>query len=231
MDAKWIEFFKQLGFITASQVLLLIVIGFFGKKIVEFFFSQTIEVKKAELNQNLEAFKQTLTAQTQAQKLELDKNLETYKNTLQQISQENQIKFSKLHQERAAIIKEFYSKLAITEKSMNSYMAPFQPAGDPPMKEKSEVAAKDANDFLEYYRQNEIVFNNDTCAIIEKLNASFVKAWNEFNKYQRKMNSGGFVSEEEINKSLAPYYNVLKKEIPELKGKLKEDFRKTLGVR
>lgn len=231
MDAKWIEFFKQLGFVTASQVLLLIVLGFFGKKLVEFFLSQLFENKKAEINQNLEAFKQTLTAQTQAQKLELDKNLETYKNTLQQISQENQIKFSKLHEERAAIIKELFAKLAVMEKSMNTLMKPFQLVGEPSLEEKSQMAAKDANDFLEYYRQNEIVFNNETCTIINKLNESFVKAWNDFMKYQRKLKTESFQTEEEINKSLSPYYDVLNKEVPELKEKLKDDFRRTLGVR
>jgi hypothetical protein len=231
MDSKMIDLLKQIGIISASQILLLIVIGFFGKKMIEFFFSETIELKKAELNQSLEAFKQTLATQTHAQKLELDKTLESYKNTLLQISHENQIKFSKLHQERAEVIKQLYSKLVRMEKSMTSFMNPFQWTGEPPEEEKRKIASTDAQDFMNFFEENEVLLNPETCKIINSISDAFYKAWREHNRYLRKSNMKLQLTEEDIDKSLTAFEETLKKEVPSLKEKLKDDFRQNLGVR
>jgi hypothetical protein len=231
MDVKWIDFFTQLGFSTAGQILLLIVVGFFGKKIIEYFLSENIELMKTELNMELESHKIELASQTQTHKLELDKNLETFKNTLQQVSYEHQIKFSKLHSDRAEIIKILFSKLVIMEKSMNSFMAPFQRTGEPSLTDKSQKAANDANDFLDYYLGNEILFKEETCQIINTLNDSFKKAWNSYNTFPVGKVAPTLVNEEKrIELTMKAYFDFLNKEVPSLKQQLKDDFRKTLGV-
>ncbi|RKR08194.1 hypothetical protein C8C83_5429 [Flavobacterium sp. 90] len=230
MDVKWIEFFTELGVTTAGQILVFIAIGFFGKKLFEFFFNASIEIKKAELNTELENFKQNLSSEAQNHKLELDKNLESHKSLLSQASQENQIRFSKLHSDRAEIVKNLYSKLVTMEKSMNSFMAPFQAAGDIPLEEKRRIAANDGNDFSDYFDSNEIFFNENTCSIINSINENFEKAFNEFTA----ISPGQPNAQNEIlrmHKSMNAYYDILNKKVVELKSKLKADFRDTLGVK
>jgi|GEM_PF-2050774 hypothetical protein len=231
MDVKWIEFFKQLGFTTAGPIFLLIIIGFFGKKMMEYFFSETIELKKSELDKEIEVFKVALSSQTQVYKLELDKNLETYKNTLQQISHEHQIKFSKLHSDRAEIMKELFAKLVKMEKSMSSLMSPFQAAGELSKEEKTKIASDDALDFLYYFKANEILFNKQTCSTLNNLNESFQSAWRDFHMYKPEEPFQNLeVREKQFLKSVEAYYQTLNKEVLGLKKQLKDDFRKILGV-
>jgi len=78
----WNELFKIIGITTGPQIILVIILGFWGKKLIEFFFAETVEIKKKELEQNLENHKQSLEQENRNLQLELDKNLEAYKNRM-----------------------------------------------------------------------------------------------------------------------------------------------------
>lgn len=228
---EWIEILKALGFTTLGQILLLIVIGFFGKKLFEFFFSESIELKKAELNQELETHKQNLKSESDKHKLALDKEMEVFKGSLSKQSFEHQTRYQQLHTDRAETIKKLFGLLYELETKMESLMRPFQAAGEKPVDEKFQEAADAANEFVKFYKSNEILFNANTCKTFEKINDSFLNAWKNF-RTSRQYGQGASpdLSQELIKKEMDAYYETLMKEIPELKTELKEDFRRLLGV-
>ena len=228
---EWIEILKALGFTTAGQILFLIVIGFFGKKLFEYFFSETIELKKAELNQDLENHKQKLESETAIHTLSLDKDLEIFKGNLNKLSFEHQTKYQQLHTDRAETIKKLFGLLYDLETKMESLMRPFQAVGEKPIDEKFKESADSANEFVKFYKSNEILFNSKSCELFEKINESFLKAWKDF-RTSRQFSQGASpaLSQELIEKEMNAYYETLLKEIPALKTELKEDFRTLLGV-
>lgn len=228
---EWIEILKALGFSTVGQILLLIVIGFFGKKLFEYFFSETLELKKTELSQELENHKQNLQSETAIHKLTLDKDLEIFKGDLNRLSFEHQTKYSQLHSDRAETIKKLFGLLYELEIKMESLMRPFQAIGEKPIDEKFQEAADSANEFVRFYKSNEILFNSKTSDLFERINQSFLKAWKDF-RLSRQFGQGASpdLSQELIQKEMNAYYDTLLKEIPELKKELKDDFRNLLGV-
>ena len=149
---EWIDILKALGFSTAWQILLLILIGFFGKKLFEYFLSETIELKKAEMNQQLENHKQNLESETAIHRLTLDKDLEKFKGDLNKLSFEHQTKYQQLHTDRAKTIKTLFGLLNELETKMESLMRPFQATGEKPIEEKFQEATDAANEFVNYYR-------------------------------------------------------------------------------
>jgi len=228
---EWIEILKTLGFTTAGQILLLIVIGFFGKNLFEYFFSENLEFKKIELNQELENHKIKLQLETNAHKLTLDKELEAFKGELNILSFEHQTKYQQLHTDRAETIKKLFGLLYELETKMESLMRPFQAAGEKPINNKFKEAGDAANEFVRFYKSNEILFNSKTCEFFEKINNCFLKAWNGFStSRQFGQSASPELFQKLIEKEMNAYYETLLKEIPALKSELKDDFRKLLGV-
>ena len=228
---EWIEILKALGFSTAGQILFLIVIGFFGKKLFDFFFSENLELKKAELNQELENHKQKLESETNNYKLVLNKDLEIFKGELNKLAFEHQTKYLQLHTVRAETIKTLFGLLYDLEIKMESLMRPFQEIGEKPIEEKFKEAADAANNFVRFYKSNEILFTSKTCELFEKINGSFLKAWKDFRlSRQFGQATSPELSQKLIEQEMNAYYETLLKEIPALKNELKDDFRKLLGV-
>ncbi len=110
-------------------------------------------------------------------------------------------------------------------------MRPFQEVGESPIDEKMTEAANSANDFVKYYKSNEILFNETTCKIFDKINESFLKAWKDFRRSRQfGTTASPELSQDLIEKELDAYYKTLLEDIPKLKNELKQDFRKILGV-
>ena len=111
---------------------------------------------------------------------------------------------------------------------MRSFMAPFQSVNEPSTEVKSNIAATDGNDFLDFYHSNEILFNEKTGEIIDQLDTKFRSAFNKHVLHLRRegnQNYSGVPIQGED-----PYFDILKNEVPKLKKQLIDDFRKTLGV-
>lgn len=215
---EWIEILKALGFTTAAQILVLIVIGFFSKKLFEFFFSETLEIRKSELNQGLENHKQKLKDESDKYKLTLDKEMEVFRGGLSKISFEHQTRYQQLHTDRAETIKKLFGLLYDLEAKMESLMRPFQAAGEKPLEDKFKEAGDAANDFVKFYKSNEILFSVKTCKVVEQINESFLNAWRAFTT-SRQFGKGASIdlSHDLLEKEMDAYYKTILKEIPELK--------------
>ena len=165
------------------------------------------------------------------------RSVERYKTELEKTRFEYQVKFSKLHEERALVIKELFSKLVTVEKSMGSFVAIFEPAGQPPKEEKGKIAAEDFNLFVDYFGLNEIYFQDDITELVYKIINEIKEAWYKFIMYPSYKNTEHFLPdpklaelEEKKIKNWIEAWKTIREDLPPLRTRLKKELQKLLGV-
>lgn len=231
----WSELFKIIGITTGPQILLVIIIGFWGKKLIEYFFAETIEVKKKELEQDLENHKQNLERENRNLQLSLDKNLEAYKSRLEILRLEFQVQFAELHAKRSEIIAELYKYLTELNASMLNLTARIHGVVQDAEKEEQkriERANKAYIEFYNYYYPHRIFFSQIIASKLDKIQA-FVwdKAW-DFNYIKGQIGSGQLdpSSWKSFSDDLKKISKEVHKEIPDALKDLEDEFRELLGV-
>lgn len=154
----------------------------------------------------------------------LNKDVERLKIELKSTLEIEKIRYSFLQQKRVDVIAKAYSFLAKFEKSMRDLMALFQPVGELSENEKAKIAAKDGNDFLDYYNENRIYFNKETCLVFDEINEKYKKAWIDF-QFKDKIKA-----EKREDDLYLKSWRTVSEEIPKLREKIEDDFRKIMGV-
>lgn len=231
----WIEVLKVLGFSTAGQILLLIAFGFWGRKLIEYFFSESIELKKVELQQMLELHKQKIEQENELMKLNIDKELEGYKNKLEILRLEHQIQFSKLHEKRSEVLEEIYHKLFDLNQSMVDLTLFIRPSLKDPTNEENELFLKTNQTFREfttYYKKHKIYLTQETCIILDKLVRYY---WTISVDTAEAKNAKNLVPLDhsyfqDAMKRYRDAFKELRDEVPKVLILLENDFRKILGV-
>ncbi|MCU0448210.1 MAG: hypothetical protein MUE85_25185, partial [Microscillaceae bacterium] len=140
MDGKTMDLLYNLGIVNISNVVLFIVFGFFGKQLILYFFSETIELKKTELSKELETHKKELNTQTDAYKTDLSKILESHKSELNLFHLKN----SKIYERRLEIITELYKKIVLVERYMKEMTVIFKEVS-----RDKEIRKKEENEKIE----------------------------------------------------------------------------------
>ena len=156
----------------------------------------------------------------------LKRDIQQYKHKLV----EEQIRFSKLHEKRADVIQNLYSRLVDFEGKMASFVNPFQPAGALPIQKKKEDAGKAGDEFVKYSSINKIYFSKELCEIIEDINKQFKRAWIDFTTFTVYEKSNRVLTSEEKHRNWIKAWDTVSKEIPKLREKLESEFREILGV-
>jgi hypothetical protein len=168
----------------------------------------------------LERYKNELQKETLKFQSNLDKDLEKFK-----------IKYYRLHIEQVEIIKKLYSKLIKAEKPLEYLMRPIKLNPDKSDNELSKDVVQNANEFFDYFDENEVIFNEETCKIIKLIKEKYIAVWNT---YYAKQFVGETISGELLSKLVkdmrVAYDDILNGEIQKLKKELKEDFRIKLGI-
>ncbi len=157
----------------------------------------------------------------------LNKDIEKFKNRLFL----EKIKFSKLHEERAKVIKELYEKLVDFENSMISLTKPIQWIEELKEKEKLKISSKKGNEFENYCKKNKIYFDGELCEILDEISKEMKKSWTDFYVYPGERET---LSKEEISKKWEIRISAWRRihlKVQPLKDKLEEEFRKMLGVK
>jgi len=231
----WNEIFKLIGITSGPQIILIIIIGFWGKKLIEYFFAKTIEIKKTELTQNLENYKQKIEHENKSLQLDLDKNLEIYKNKLEILRLEFQVQFAELHVKRSEIIVKLYGHLTELNSAMLDLTARIHPViEDAEKEEKQRIQRvnKSFFDFSNYYIQNKIFFPKSTTEKLDKIQKfTYDKAW-DFTYLNNRLKSGQMIesSWKTFYKESQTISEEVKKEIPTALEDLENEFRDLLGV-
>ncbi|MDO6473095.1 hypothetical protein [Maribacter sp. 1_MG-2023] len=206
-------------------VLIILAVLFFGKQLIEYFFSETIELKKTELNQELENHKMKLEQQNQDFQHNLDLKLNEFN-----------IQFSKLHQDRAEVVKELYHKLIELQAAMTDFTRRMHAVIEDAEKEKEERITrvnKGLIDFVNYYLPNRIYFDKDLAEKLDNLaNEYRNKGW-DFAQMSSYLSESGMTRElyEEYSNKTKEISQFVKDEFPKVIEDLEEEFRTLLGVK
>ena len=99
---------------------------------------------KNEYDQKLETHKSQLKAQS-------DIEIEKLRSNLSIAATEQNVKFSKLHNDRAEVIANTYSLLKEVFLTVEDYVKIFEPVGDKPIEERRQIAVDAHNEFRGYY--------------------------------------------------------------------------------
>jgi len=221
--------------IASGPAVLLVAAGIlWGKNVIEYFFKETIELRKNELDQKLEQHKLNLEKEKNVFQHTLNEQLEEHKNKLELIKEEYQIQFTHLHQERAAVIKELYQKLIELHSAMHSFTRTIHPV----QKDAEEESRKRANrvnvalmEFQNYYSANRIFIPKNTCEKIDKLLEQYSdKGW-DFNYFQGELKLGLLEKKTylEYYKKCREISNQIKDKFPVLITEIEDLFREILG--
>jgi hypothetical protein len=206
-------------------VLIILAILLFGKKLIEYFFSETIELKKTELNQELESHKNKLEQQSKDFQHSLDLKLNEFN-----------IQFSKLHQDRAEVVKELYYKIVELQSAMTVFTRRIHPIIEDAEKEKQERidrVNKALMDFVNFYMPNRIYFDKELAEKLDNLSNEYrSKGW-DFAHMSRYLSESGMSRElyEEYSKKTSEISGIVKDEFPKVIQELEEEFRTLLGVK
>ena len=211
--------------ITTGPSTLLIIVGLvWGKKIIDYYYASTIELRKTKLNQDFESFKKELEIENKKLQNQLDTKLSDFN-----------IRFSKLHQERAEVIKTVYLKLIELQSAMFSFTRTIQPIiedAETEREQRLERINRALQDFINYYFPNRLFFSPELAKKIEHLkNEYYEKGWDFafFDKqfHEAKLQHNTFLEYHEKSKEIS---KSVKDEFPKLIEEVENEFRKILGV-
>ena len=187
------------------------IIGFIVKKLFETYLAKNVDKYRSQL----------------------DKETDIFKHQLQLITQEHQIKYFKLHNDRAEVIKELYQKLIIMEEAMRSYMAKYKPA-DSDNEQLQKKASEFAISFFLFFHQNEIFFDDVICSLIKEIDEIYVEAWNKYSFHNTKEDiqiaSDNNLYRTKRIEELKSVWDTINKKIPPIKTEIANQFRNLLGV-
>jgi len=174
------------------------------------------------LSKDLDNFKLILQQNYQEEILRL-------KSTLQLVEFEHQVRYSRLHEKRATIIAELYSKLIEVQKITSNYIQDYPSLTENKKKDRVYQFREYAKQFRDYFDKNRIYFNQETCIKIDIFNESISNAFSRLpvsipNDMESKISSSQIMVE--WKKSVVN----LEADIPEIKASLEESFREILGV-
>lgn len=151
-----------------------------------------------------------------------DKEIARYQSELEN----EQVVFSRLHEERASIIIELYERFILFEQDMRALTREW--SGDPPTDELFQKATASGNDFAKYYMENKIYFPPETCDAVESLQDEMKDVFVDYRAgktYDRRPEQPA-----DVENWLANWQEVTEDEVPELKRELENHFRELLGV-
>ncbi|MFH1585855.1 MAG: hypothetical protein ABIB79_03745 [archaeon] len=156
----------------------------------------------------------------------LNKDIEKYKWKLNKET----LRFSKLYNERAIVIRDLYYKLFDFEQAMNSFVSIITWAGEKPKEEKRKIAAETGNEFRDFYRKNRIYFSEKIVEILEKMDKIFMTSFINFTTLELDNPDSRAIKPSERVEEWNKVWRRITTEIPELRSELEKEFRGILGT-
>lgn len=171
---------------------------------------------KNEYDQKLETHKAELKAKS-------DIEIERLRSQLNVTAAERQIKFSRLHEKRAEIIAEAYSKLRELLFALNDYVKIYEMSGGPPREERYKTLINTHRAFYDAYSLKLIFFPKAVADKLDSINKDCLVAGNEFRLF---VDIGDHP--DKTKKWIAIVEAVEKKILSALRD-LEDEFRQLLG--
>ena len=174
------------------------------------------------LSRDLEKFKLKLQEESQLELIRLQ-------SSLQLVEFEHQIRFSKLHERRAEIIADLYSKAVELHRRASTFVRLYQSLDEDKNKENTKDLWKAADEFRNYFDKHRIYFNKDTCTTIDSFNEALSQASSNLIFFIQNAPPLNLTTDQiwdEWNKSMT----LIEDNVPKMKESLEKSFREILGV-
>jgi hypothetical protein len=122
------------------------------------------------LSRDLEKFKADLSAQH-------DIEIERLRTDPRITASEHETQFTRLHETRMRTIAELYARLVRAHQAFDSYLSMAKFHGEPDDAIKGEEARKHAREFIEYFSEERIYFEEELCRDIDEAIEQLRKAY------------------------------------------------------
>jgi len=208
---NWTDFLTNIGIFTVGSITITGILAFLAKHVFDHYLQRKLDQHQANL----------------------ERQSDEHRHRLELIAQEHQIRFSRLHSDRAEVIVTLFKKLVTMDHSMRAYIGPV--IGVAPEKEiRDERAGTAAQDFFEYFSDNEIFFEDSLCETINEMNKLYLDAWHSYNIYDdegsRQTAQFDRAFRKERTEVFKKAWQTIDEQIPKVRAKLKDELRKLLGV-
>jgi len=174
------------------------------------------------LSKDLESFKLILQKESQQELMRLQ-------SSLQLIQLEHQVRFTKLHENRARIIAEIYSRLVKLHRTASTFVRMYHSVDDTKNKENIKQLWGCLDNFTEYFEKHRIYFNQNTCSEIDCLINALSKAVSTLIFFIQEAGAIEPTTHEvyiEWDKAMT----IMEGDVPKIKKSLEGSFRGLLGV-
>jgi len=164
-------------------------------------------------------------------KAKSDATIEHLKNELQFRTIEHKVRFSRLHEKRAAVIAELYGHLVEALWEAESFFSPMEWAGEPNKKEKHQQAMNKLVELYRYFDKHRIYLPSEVCAsleaLIQNVRSQVIKfgVWVRYEDYE--------LTGDSHTKKYDAWdsgWDAIKNQVPLARESLENEFRSLLGA-
>jgi gas vesicle protein len=160
--------------------------------------------------------------------------LDKERHELEKLRKEHEIRFSKLHVERAEAIKEIAQMLQALDDSLHSILKDFQPVNEPDIEEKIEKSIKIHNEFVNAYKKHRIFFSRKTAELMHKIALCSRDAYQEIQTYPVPVDDVQYKMlphllrerDDSWKKARQSFYQ----DLQSLRDELEQTFRQIVGI-
>ncbi len=206
------EIWQTLTAAVLGNVIVLAVLGWLGKSLLEKLMQRDSKRFEIEI------------------KAKADSTIEQLKNELQLRTIEHQIKLSRLHEKRAAVIAEMNALLAEVMWEAESFLSPMEFSGEPDKQQKHQTAMAKLTEFFRYFDKNRIYLPASLCETMEKIVLEVRQHVIKFGVYLHwdDANLMDHTRKEKTDAWLGGW-NAVKTQIPTARTQLENEFRTLLA--
>lgn len=206
------EVWKTILLAIGGNAAFLAVIGWLGKSVLQSILARDISKFEAELKANAAMA------------------IETLKSDLEIQATEHRVRFSDLHARRASVIAELYGKLVEALWAAESFLSPFEWAGETKKEEKHVAAMNALVDLYRFFDKNRIYLPAKICGSLDSLMQTVRSQVVQFGVYvERNYGSGSDEAERRKHEAWGRGWDTIKNKVPEARSSLEHELRALLG--
>lgn len=203
------ELLQNIGVFTVALGLIAWVFRSLGMQ----YLNKNLELHKSELDKNVREFQH-----------ELDTSLESERNQFKL----EFIKYSRIHEERLKIIRELYKHLVNLHRSMKELTQLLWPSTGEAKEERRkrviDQAIESLDSFENYYTYEKIMFNEETCKLIDEVLKEFSESF-RLNTFEERWGPGDKAMKDFKEESA----DIINQKIPKILSNLENEFREQIG--
>jgi hypothetical protein len=170
------------------------------------------------MDRDLERYKDQLKANS-------DRELERLKNDLQMTALEHRVRFSRLHEERAAVIAQIYKLMLETNWLARAFIY-----GDNRDRSKAKAAHDKAFELIEFFNLHRLYIPSSVCLLLDAFNDKMFHSLTAIKVFWTDVDNPTPQLMQQQNAEMRDASDALEKSLPDLKKFLETEFRALLGV-